>query len=497
MIARVAAAAAALLATVACENYKPLVAPLPAESFADRGLRIAVADSDLPQLASTVSALTGKAVELATAPTAILGGDHLLGALAAQLPTGDVSAAWMPNGHLLVTAKAGPAKLPLSVGRAGEPACALTWSIASATAQVEVAAGGQPTGAWQVALAAQPQLQIKQAALGESEGCLQPLPAGAEAFVADQVRQAVAAAWLFRLAGSAVQVVRSVWPADANAGVQAAVGNQAAASFQAQYVPAGAEWVAKSPLYAVADLRLGTAAGRDPCAPDEAMPPGEIAQPLSAAPVPAAKAVLRRALVLHRAAAARIFWAAARAGGFCRASQPLPLAGIAGDWAAAVAPGLAGWTDDSPPRARLWPHASPTIDLIDTSGGPALAWQLQDATIELLGRIGGSEAVVLAVRGRLRGVLRLAANGSGHLTVHFVDGALDSALVSSPIAGGSVAANAKMLDKLVGVALAGMFGPDWVLPLAEALPAGTVVSDVTRSADALWIWMDGGLPKSP
>lgn len=485
------------LAVCACGSFVPLPAPLPEEAHQHNALRIAVDHGDLPQLAETLRSLSGTNINLAAAPTPIAGGEFLLGAFAGTLPVGAVTVAWAAPGELQVDAASGSFVLALSVGRVGEPACALQYPVQGAAARVRLRVVRAASGASQALLAAAPELKVQIGKLAQAEPCLLPLPAGGAAQVEAAVHAAIQTAWIARISDAGLQILRAVAPAGLAVGGQWSPGvGPGAVQVQAIYDGAtGSTPATLGAKYATFSLSVATTASRDPCAPDVAGPPLAVIESLAPAPAPATKAVVRRALVLHQTALVRLAWSTARAGAFCRSGAVAALQTVPLQWATAVVPELAGWVDDAPPQARLLPHAAPIVEIVDTSAGPAVSWQLADATLEIAGRVGGVAAVVLTVRGRVHGVLRPLVTGSGQLALHFESGGMDSAVVSSPIAGGAVVAQAAALDAVVRAALQGMFAPDPVLPLSLLLPPGSVATDVRRSGDALWVWLDGGVGK--
>lgn len=131
---------------------------------------------------------------------------------------------------------------------------------------------------------------------------------------------------------------------------------------------------------------------------------------------------------------------------------------------------------------------------MDWQDAPALHWTIADASLEIIAPVGGAEAVVLTLRGRLRGVLRPTIGSGGKVQLVNVQSAMDSAVVSSPMLGDAVAAGgSERLAQLVHFAVKGISEPAAVLPLEAALPPGTVATSVTRTGQSLWLWLDGGL----
>jgi hypothetical protein len=203
---------------------------------------------------------------------------------------------------------------------------------------------------------------------------------------------------------------------------------------------------------------------------------------------------LRRGLNLDAALIAHLGWAWVRAGGWCRQAPLSTAAPISVEWLQEIAPDLAQWLDSAPTAVRLWPHASAEWSVVDWQENPALEWTFSDATLEIVAPVGGAEAVVLTLRGRLRGVLRPSVTSAGKVQLLFAHAAMDSAVVSSPLLGDAVTAGAtERLAQLVSAAIQGISEPAAVLPLEGLLPSGTVVTAVSRAGDNLWLWLDGGL----
>ena len=487
------------LAVAACaSDWKPLAAPIEPAHRVGSGVRIAVAAADAAQLEDLIAVLAGKQLDLAAAATPIAATEHQLSAIAGQLPLGPVAVAWAPDGKLLATATLGKANLALAIGKLGGPACAVAWPIKSGTAQASVAAQVGLGGGVAVVLSEPTASTLTLGAVADSDQCLQGLPVGTKEFVDQQVRQAVHAAWAPLLGAAALKVVRALVPASlvvsGSGPVTGAIAPAAAVRISMAYgQEPGPSVFAAQAGFATAGLQFAIDADRHPCAPDVAPPKVVTAAALAPTASPTAKAVLRRALVVDHAALQHTVWALARAGAWCRQSRWPLAAGVPAGWASATAPALAKWADDAPPVARLWPHTDVEVDLADSPAGPVLQWQFADASLEIVGSVGGVPATLLVLRGHIRGTMRPIITAGTQLTWLPESGSAQSAVVTSPLAGGTVAANAEPLGKLVAAAIEAIFTPAPVLPLAAVLPAGTVATSVTRAGNALWLWLDGGL----
>jgi len=484
----------ALAAVAACSGWEALPAPLVSDEAVQDGVRVAVAPADGAALAGAVAALTGKQVDLAAAATVVAG--QMVAAVGAQLPVGALAAGWKPDGSLRIEATITSQPVVLALGPAGAPACVVAWTIKSATCEVRVEARRGADGKLSAVLAAPPATHVQFAEPTAGEACAKALPAGAVDALQHHVRAALHAAWAPGLQSAALNALRTFAPPGLAAAARAQPGPEfapAKVSLGLDYAAGSASAFAMEGPYAVAGLALAALADRHPCAVDVAPPAGAVPLQLAPAALPVVKAVARRALVIDRSAAQRAVWAIARAGGWCRESSTDLGGRVAAGWAAQTSPALAGWVDDEPPSVRLWPHSSPTVEFVDGALGPEIEWQIADGTMEFISAVGGVPAVVLTVRGRVRGTLRPTVVAASAIALVAAGGSVDSAVVSSPLAGGAVAANAAPLAALVKAGVEGLFQPPPTLPASAVLPPGSAITAVGRAGQGLWLWLDGGL----
>lgn len=499
---------AAMAVVIGCvsgceQSWAPLQTPLPPDRMVARGLRLAMASADLSQAAETVRILAGKQIDFAAAPQTLPGKTLVLGGFASSLPLVAPQASWLDNGRLQWRVAVPPIDVALALGEPGQPACALHWQAAGAmvTLQAHVIA---KTGAPDVALATAPQMDFEQPHLSDSEGCLEELPPEIASFVDSQVRYAVQSAVLPPLGGALVKALRTAIPPSLTTAVQmplqagtaahAGTAESLTLRLQSSYLGGPTPQVERQGAFTVATLQAGMDVDRHACAVDVPPPQTPASVLLKPATVPASAPLLRRALVADAALLDHIGWAWARGGGFCRQGETIAATGLSSQWAAQLVPALAPWLDGGTPQFRLWPHASPQISLTEADGAPLLGWSLADATLEVIAQVGGVDAVVLSIRGRIHGQLRVhAAKGPALQFVHH-RGGIDSAVVSSPLRADAAATpSAAALTQLVDAALQGMPGSAAVLPLTGLLPSGTVVTSVDRVGQDLWLWLDGGL----
>lgn len=495
---------ALLVVALGCNGpWSPLDAPLPATHRISSGLRLAVANQDLPQVGETIRVLTGKQVEFAAAPAPIGATGHQRSAIAGALELAAVQANWTAQGALQVEAKVGKLQLPLSIGKSGAASCALKWLGNGGKAKLSVRLAPGSAGLAQAELVDAPQLLWKEGGFAVGETCLAPLGEAAALEVDQEIRQALADALLPRLAASALHALRTAFPGQlAVAGqtplVQVGSANLNVRVHSAYADSQGAGLIQTSAGLAVAQLDVAVDVDRHPCAVDSAPPQLPALAKLQPTQVPTADGLLRRGINLDSALIAHLTWSWARAGGWCRQTPLNGSAQLSLQWMQEIAPDLADWLDSAPTAVRLWPHASPQVTVIDWQDAPGLLWTVADATLEIIAPVGGAEAVVLTLRGRLRGVLRPTIASGGKVQLVHVQSAMDSAVVSSPMLGDAVAAGgSERLAQVVHFAVKGISEPATVLPLDAVLPAGTVATSVTRTGESLWLWLDGGLQPSP
>lgn len=500
---RGAMALGAALGVLGCNApWTPLDAPIAASHQLTNSAAAAVADQDLPQIAEMVRVLAGKQVEFAAPPLALAGSGHQRSALAGTISLTAVQAQWTPSGHLRITAELGKLLVPMAIGKSGAAACALKWHSPGGNAVVSVRLAQLPGGQAQAELVDAPQLSWQGSGFAAGEVCLTPLGAAVSGQLDQQIRQMLADALLPRLSAAALHVLRTSFAPQLALSGQSVVSPAGAPPLkwrvQSGFVadPTG-ELLSRSAGLSVARLDVAVDVDRHPCAvaaPPPQLPPRAALQPTQ---VPGSKSLLRRGLNLDAALIAHLGWAWVRAGGWCRQAPLSNAAPISVEWLQEIAPDLAQWLDSGPTAVRLWPHASAEWAVIDWQGSPGLQWTFSDATLEIIAPVGGAEAVVLSLRGRLHGVLRPAVTSAGKVQLLFGHAAMDSAVVSSPLLGDAVAAGAtQRLSQLVSAALQGISEPAAVLPLTSLLPAGTVVTSLSRAGDSLWLWLDGGLQDS-
>lgn len=494
---------AMLVAAPGCNApWTPLDAPLPSSHRVSSGLRLAVAGQDLPQVGETIRVLAGKQVEFAAAPAPIGATGHQRSAIAGALELAEVQASWNALGALQVEAKVGKLQLPLSIGKSGAASCALKWLGNAGKAKLSVRLAPAGGGQVQAELVDAPQLLWKDAGFAAGEACLAPLGDAASQEVDQEIRQVLADALLPRLASSSLHALRTAFPGQLAVAGQTPVGHVGSSSLNLRihnaYADApGGSLVQAGAGMAVAQLDVAVDVDRHPCAVDAPPPQLAALAKLQPTQVPPADGLLRRGINLDSALLAHLTWSWARAGGWCRQT---PLSGstqLSLQWLQEIAPDLADWLDSAPTAVRLWPHASPQVSVIDWQDAPGLLWTVADATLEIIAPVGGAEAVVLTLRGRLRGVLRPTIGSGGKVQLVQVQSAMDSAVVSSPLLGDAVAAGgSERLAQVVHFAVKGISEPAAVLPLEAVLPAGTVATSVTRTGESLWLWLDGGLQPS-
>lgn len=482
----------------ACQSpWSPLTSPLPADRMVPRGLRVAIARDDLGQMAETIRVLAGKQVEFAAPPHVLPGSGLVLGGYGSKLLLADPKASWLDDGQLQWQVAVPPMDVALALGQPNQPACAVHWQAAGATATLQAHVVAK-TGRADVALTSQPVVAFDQPHLHDSAGCLEALPPGVVAAVEGHVRQTVQDALVPPLGGAVVKALRTAIPPSLAVSGQVPLGDGASGAgqlrLQTAFLGGASPQVERQGTLAVAPLVVAADADRAACAVDVPPPQAVASLLVKPAVVPSSAPLLRRALVVDAAWLDQLGWLWARAGGFCRRGTTTAATALDSQWAAGLAPALAPWLDNTPPRFRLWPHASPVIDLAEDHGVPLLGWTLADATLEVIADVGGVEAVVLAIRGRIHGQWRVVAGKGSSLQLIHHSGGIDSALVSSPLRSDlAVTAPAAALTQLVDAALQGMLEPAASLSLEGWLPAGTVITATAQTGQDLWLWLDGGL----
>lgn len=479
----------------------PLVAPVPATHAVAQGLRVLLVDADLPQLAETVRQQAGKTVDVAAAPWLLPGASgYLLGALGVVVVTAPGKAAWVTPGRLKLAFPTEKLTVALAVGPVGGAACALVWTAQAGDVAVQVEVTRTPQGAADTVLATEPAVAWQQAQLLDPDGCL--TGTSLQAAVADHVEDQLRAALVARFSGAARQALRTVFAPSLELQGRLSVPLRWGDVVETRLSLAWQPVTPNAPLLVGHDgvsargsLALSLDVDRAACAVD-VPPPKLVASPLPPLPPapPPGKAFLRRALVVDRAALAHFAWAAARAGGLCQESQGSSLeAWIESGWATAVLPGLADWVDGAPVAARFWPAASPEVRIVDSAEGPAVEWRIAKATLEIVGQVADTDLVLLSITGGFRAQLRPVLSPGAALGLKLVSTQRESTVAASPLYGDSLPPPLEPgIAKLVEAALRGIFEPTKVLPLGLLLPEGTVVTGVSHTSEALWLWLEGG-----
>lgn len=496
-------AAALLLLTAACgdKTWLPLTAAVAEDRTVNGALSLVLVDGDLAHLAETIRVKAGKTVEIAAAPWTVPGGSgHVLGALAASINTAPGVASWPDDLHLRLVYPMAKQTVPLSVGQPGTAACAFSWTAAGGTLSIELEVRHTPQGLATASLASEPTALWQQAGLVDAESCLAQVNPGAAGIVRQHVEGEVRSALVARFAGAAMQALGAVFAAGVEREGRVSTSTRWGDAIETRLSLRYASWPGADPasiaqhqgVRARAALNLALDVDRAACAVD-APPPGLASTPLppQAPAAPVESAFFRRALVLDRATLAHVAWALARSGALCQ-ETPAQVPVEAASTAAAV-PALGEWIESGPCGGRFWPGTSEDVVLVDGDDGPAIDWHLKGATLEVVGRVADTETVVVSVTANFRVRLRVVVDGGSGLGLVFVSASRDASQISCPLLGDDVLVNDKALDTVVDSALKGIFGLIPVLPLSTALPQGTVVTGLSRSADALWLWLEGGV----
>ncbi len=485
----------------------PLEKPLAAQYRVEGGLRIVVADSDLPTFAETVRIGAGKTIDVPGAPwTLPQTDDHKLGAWSTSLTLKHAAANWSAGQHLVLNFEIDKVVVPLALGVQGQPACKLTWSSSGGLLQLQVEVIRSLQGQLAATLAAEPSLVWQMPTLADTESCLKSEPEGTAKALQKHLEAMLRNQAANPLTKSTLNALAALFPPSlefaAQFHVQAPWAHQVQARVSADFLhPAAGEQLAiHAGARTVASLAVGLDVDRAPTAVDAPLPSGAVASVAPQPPTaPVSKAFVRRALVVDGTAMARVGWAVARSGALARQTTKQFEHAFAPNWAAIAMPDLAPWVDGPPSGARLWPESSPEIKAVDTPSGPAAEWKFDKATLEILGRIGDMEVVVLRINGGFRARVRTAIVGGSNLQLEIVDVQSDDRHVLSPILAGNSSADSSaesraILDQLVDSALRGIFQQTPVFPLNALLPKGTVATGLTRSGEAFWLWLDGAPP---
>ncbi len=475
----------------------PLDAPLGAELRIAGGLQLVASPADDAQLGETIRLIAGQHVKIATAPQAIDGLEATVSAFTSSLHIDTTTAEWLDSGQLRIVATVTAIDLPLTAVSAKQPTCGMTCKTTGATVTA-LAELTPAAGSVSAVLSQAPVVEFSNLTLQSPDGCLDTLGPGAHAAVETVLRNALAAPLAARFGTTLVQALQTVLPA--SLAVQGQIdlsGNPAQPQWlrlSSGFQSGGAPLVHRELGYAIAPLGVALTVDRAVCAADMPPPPVVDASPLQPADAPLSPAVIRRAMVVRADLLARLAWAWLRSGQWCRqGSGGLPVLEQSA-WPSSVVPGLQPWLESAPTAAQFWPHGGIEVAVKDSAQGPVVAWTLADATLEIMGLVGGTEAVVLTVRGAFHGELRPQVTPAGKLALVQQSVTLESAVVASPLlAQETIPAGSHSLARLVDAALTGIFDPPVVLPLEGWLPPGTVVTGVRRGGSSLWFWLDGGL----
>lgn len=488
---------------------KPLVAPLSADHTLPAGLRVVLLDSDLPALAQTAALSLAKqsSVPLDAWTIAPLPQSATLEAGVWPLAISQLKLAWTPEHRLRATFAVPAISGLVSVALADQASCPLTWSAASGQAAVELEVLRSSTG--QATVQRHPpgdELSVtwQSPQLTEAGNCFASLAADAPKLVSAHLALAVGDALTQAVAAALVPPVRAVFASSLEVSgrlpVSHAHGQELEARVDLAFAPAtpGApSLVGHAGGLTTAAAAVGVDVDRHPCAVDLPIPSAVVA-PLALPPPHTSPAFLRRALVVDAAMIQRLAWLSHRAGFLCAsASTNSDLgAALAPGWAADVLPELEPWLDGPPVDARFWPGPPPQTRLLDTPAGPGIEWSAEGATLEIVARMAHTDVVVLTMTGSFRAILlpQLLSNHTLEFQVVTVERL--STHQSSPVLGDLNAPSEAQLSHLCSVAMQGIFANRAVLPLLglepSPLPAGTVLSRIDRTGDALWLWLEGG-----
>ncbi len=485
------------LSSFGCKSaLTPLDKPLPAEARVAGGIQMVASTADSGQLGETIRLVAGQHVNVATAPQTIDGAEATLSAFTTSLYVESAKAEWLDSGQLRVIAKIAPIDLPLTAVAAKSSTCGINCKASGITVTA-LAQLSRTAGSVAAVLSQAPAVEFQQLTLQAPDGCLEALGAGVPKTAEAAVRTALAAPLAGRFGPTLVQALQTlVPPSSAVQGQLDLSGDPASPQIlriDSSFAPDGAPLIERELGFAAAPLDVAVTVERAGCAAD--VPPPPIAEAeLQPGEAPQTPAVIRRAMVISAPMVARLAWAWLRSGEWCRAGGGgLPVLEQTA-WPSSVVPELQPWLESAPTGAQFWPHSGIEVAVVDRAQGPVLAWTLEDATLEIRGRVAGTEAVVLTVRGTFHGELRPMVNPAGKLVLVQQGITLDSAVVASPLLGEeTVTGSNQGLGRLIDAALTGIFDPPVVLPLDGWLPAGSVVTAVRRGGGSLWLWLDGGL----
>ena len=489
----------AWLAVACTAQPQPLLAPLAPQLALNDGLRIVLLDADLPALADTIRLAAGKSVELAVAdwplPQAV---DGQFVGFATSVPLDKVTLAWQDAQHLHLTAQLGKMAGNVSLVPTGLAGCGIAWQAPNATMEMDAEVRRTPDGGPGVKLTAPATTQWPGATVSDPSACLSKLPVDAAQALASHVQAEIAAQIEDRLAQALLPALTTLFaPTFEQSGRVALTADPPIeARFAMAYQELDAHLANHAGALAHADLAVSLDVDRHPCAVDVPLPTA-LASPLAQRSPPQGQAFSRRALVLDQALVQRLAWLAARSGSLCAEARGSLQTTLGPGWAADLLPQVDEWIEGPPTNARFWPGSSPETRLIDTPTGAAIEWTMEDAQLEIIARVADTEMTVLTVTGGFRATLQPRLQG-GHLLVFDVVAVERlSTHQTSPLLGDlSSAPSEDALSALCAAALQGIFAHQAVLPLLALspgpLPAGTVLTQVDRAGDALWLWLEGG-----
>jgi hypothetical protein len=493
--------AASLMAlTLACAAPpQPLLAPLAPQLALNGGLRIALLDADLPALAETIRLAAGKSVELAVLdwPLPQAADGHFVG-FTTSVSLDQVTLAWLDAQHLHLTAQLGKIAGNVSLVQTGQAGCGIGWQAAGGTMEMDAEVRRTPDGGPGVKLTAPAKAKWSGASLSDPTTCLGKLPADAAKALADHVEAEIVAQIEDRLAQSLLPALTALFAPTLEQSGRVAMSAEppVEARFAMGYLDVDQHLANHAGALAHADLAVSLDVDRHPCAVDAPLPT-VLASPLAQRSPPPGQAFSRRALVLDQALVQRLAWMAARSGGLCAEARGSLQTTLGPGWAADLLPQVEEWIEGPPTNARFWPGSSPSTRLIDTPAGAAVEWTIDDAQLEIIARVADTEMTVLTVTGGFRATLLPRLQGSHLLVFDVVAVERLSTHQTSPLLGDlSTAPSEDALSALCAAALQGIFAHQAVLPLLALspgpLPAGTVLTQVDRAGDALWLWLEGG-----
>ncbi len=491
VVRRAVAGLGCLLALAACGPFEPLTDPIDASLVIERGGHVAVSNQGLQQVSSAVRVAAGKSFVAPVAPLALKGpAAATLGALDVALSIADGAASVAQDAVIVLTYPVVIGSHALAVQPATGASCASAWAPSGLTLQLRLDLGRDAFDSVDIRLAGPPTL-VGDGVGVPADACLD---AAVGAAVDAHLRQAVLTAVASRYVDAARHALRAVFPPAWETALQARTGRQGRLQLQTRWRSAEADGplLGHNGAYGAAALSIAFDGQRDPCALDAPPPPVvPSAMPVQMPLAPAGLAVLPRAWVLDASTLSRLGWALHRSGALCRSVGRGLESRLPAGWTGAVLPQLGGLVDASPVSAVFWPGTSPTVTLVDASGGgAALQLRTEKALLELVAPVDGVEMVVLRMRGTVR--LRVTIVGS----VDGIDLVVDDAdaedlAIDSPLAQVQAPDEAATRALLHG-ALAGIFETTLAFPSGPMAPPTLVGS--SRTANALWLWMAGGAP---